>query len=663
MPEFLFTDPNGKTHSITGPDGATPEQAFQMLQQQLGGKPKNETGGAGTMNALAGGALDLPIVGPAIQGGLQKTAAGIRSMLPGGGAYADELKAVQDYAGKAKAENPKTYLGGQIGGGIAAMGGAGMTATGARLLGLTGSLPQMMLRGGASNAAIGGADALVRGENPVTATAISGGIGAVAPVIGRGIGMAAQPVINTIRGIRDPAGEAARRVASAIERDRTAGTAGLTDAEFGAAANAGAPVATMDMGGETTRALARSAANTSPEGRAALNTVIDPRFEQQSGRLSDWMNTNFHYPNAQAQQTALEASRRAGNNSGYRRAEAASENRNPGGIWSTELERLTSSPDVVDAMKLAATRGKGRAVAEGYGGFNPGVTFDNGMLNFRKGPTGVPSYPDLRLWDYTYRNIRDAADKAFRTGANSEGGSLRAQANALRDAVETHAPEWAQARAGAARHFGAEDALEAGSNYVTARLGNREARQAVMQFTPQERQLFQDGFTSRFIEELRASPDRRSIAHQIINSPEKREKMAIALGPQRASELEAIVRTERIMDLARPAVQGNSNTARYLAELGLAGGANWASGGSPLSTDPQAIMHAALVYGAARGHGAINTNVSRHVAQLLASQNAQQVNLGVRLLARHPTLMPNVRNADAAIGAIVARGVGVGAIH
>lgn len=36
MPTFDFTSPDGKSYSVQGPDGATPEQAFQMLQQHLG---------------------------------------------------------------------------------------------------------------------------------------------------------------------------------------------------------------------------------------------------------------------------------------------------------------------------------------------------------------------------------------------------------------------------------------------------------------------------------------------------------------------------------------------------------------------------------------------------------------------------------------------------
>jgi hypothetical protein len=39
MPTFEFTAPDGKTYSIDGPEGATKEQAFGILQQQLASAP------------------------------------------------------------------------------------------------------------------------------------------------------------------------------------------------------------------------------------------------------------------------------------------------------------------------------------------------------------------------------------------------------------------------------------------------------------------------------------------------------------------------------------------------------------------------------------------------------------------------------------------------
>lgn len=44
MPTFDFTDPSGKSYSVDGPDGATPEQAFKILQDHLGGDTKPQVG-------------------------------------------------------------------------------------------------------------------------------------------------------------------------------------------------------------------------------------------------------------------------------------------------------------------------------------------------------------------------------------------------------------------------------------------------------------------------------------------------------------------------------------------------------------------------------------------------------------------------------------------
>lgn len=50
MTTFIFTDPSGKEHEVTGPDGATKEQAFQVLQSKL------QSGSAPTPTPAGGGA-------------------------------------------------------------------------------------------------------------------------------------------------------------------------------------------------------------------------------------------------------------------------------------------------------------------------------------------------------------------------------------------------------------------------------------------------------------------------------------------------------------------------------------------------------------------------------------------------------------------------------
>ncbi len=109
---------------------------------------------------------------------------------------------------------------------------------------------------------------------------------------------------------------------------------------------------------------------------------------------------------------------RRANRPAYRAAYAAGED----GLWTPELERLAGSPAVRHAMQNAVDRGRDRAVAEGMGAFNPGVTFENGIMQFGRGK-GAPPYPNMQYWDYVQRELRDTQTAARRAGRNEEAGS------------------------------------------------------------------------------------------------------------------------------------------------------------------------------------------------------------------------------------------------
>ncbi len=68
MTEFNFTSPDGREYNVTGPEGATPEQAFQILQSHLGDTAKSSVGvGEDLVNVaksapgrLVGGVAGIP---------------------------------------------------------------------------------------------------------------------------------------------------------------------------------------------------------------------------------------------------------------------------------------------------------------------------------------------------------------------------------------------------------------------------------------------------------------------------------------------------------------------------------------------------------------------------------------------------------------------------
>jgi hypothetical protein len=136
--------------------------------------------------------------------------------------------------------------------------------------------------------------------------------------------------------------------------------------------------------------------------------------------------------------------------------------------------------------------------------------------------------------------------------------------------------------------------------------------------SPAERQLFQEGYVSNFIQKVNETGDRRNILNRIANSPADRERLQIALGPQRANELEAMLRVEGVMNLFRNQVQGNSTTARQLVELGAVG---TLGGVGAYMSDPQTMLQSAIA-GAfvARGRNT-DQRVARRVAEMLVSHN------------------------------------------
>ena len=184
-----------------------------------------------------------------------------------------------------------------------------------------------------------------------------------------------------------------------------------------------------DVLGEPGRKLARSAANISPEARETMNQALNARGEAQGARahLAGWITSlvsptrtpssrRSTPPAAQRDQPGLSGGRAAG-----RRRAVVTGARTAGQQRGRQRRHENRGQDLQD-----------EAVRRGMGGFNPKISFtpDN-RIQFNRGPTGVPTYPDLRYWDQVRRELSDAAMKAGRgTEENMRLGGL---AKALND--------------------------------------------------------------------------------------------------------------------------------------------------------------------------------------------------------------------------------------
>lgn len=698
MATFELTGPDGRKMELTAPDGATPDMIKAKIEDIKANwatiKTEPQTSATGAfLTGLGQSAFGLGDEAEAAARAVYDAATTDKGL---GEAYDQNLGDVRARVDASAKQHPLAYYGGEIGGMVAmpmgvAAGAArvpgvarALTALGQRA-GITGQgLAARMGAGAAEGAAYGGAYGFGKSEgglqNRLEGTGggalVGGALGGAAPAVLAGLSAAAQPVRNTINSVVNPEREAARRIVEAQASGRQAQQA--ANQAMGGAQNpardqevinllqsgrAGEELRNIDQlagGGEPVRALARSAANNSPEAREILHRMTNDRFEGQTGRFSQFVRNLIprnelvsDAGNASLTRETVDQLARNANRPAYRAAYQAGDR----SLWTPELEQLSGAPLMVDAIKAASTRGKDKAILDGYGAFNPGVKFENGSLIFNRGPNGVPTDVNLQFWDAVKRELDSVAGKAGRSGDNALASDAGQMARRLREHLDTLVPEYATARGTAANYFHADNALEAGQMF--ARGGQHdiaEVGRIVGRMSPQEQRLFREGFVSDFISKVESSADRRNLVQRFANSPAERQKLDIALGPQRAREMEAFLHIENVMDLPRGAM-GNSTTARQLVELGLAGGVGaLATGGNPL--DPKALTIAALTYGARRGQGALNERMARRIAEMLVSRDPQVMQRALRLVGQHPSAVNSLRSFSQAVTRLSASGAG-----
>lgn len=555
--------------------------------------------------------------------------------------YDEAAARERDLTKQAEEQHPVASLAGNVAGALAIPVGVGANGSG-RLL-------QAVKIGAGFGAAaglgegIGGGDSLNRAMTGGVLGGVFGGasvpvVSGIAKASGL-VGDAVRPLVASMRGAANPEVQAARNIATARARDFEAGNPGLTEELAQYYKSQGLPIINADVGGETVRALGRSAANTSAEGRNALNAVISDRYATQQPRIAEFLKREFDFPDSTATIDRLHEAARLTNRPAYKKAYAEGQ-----AIWDDGLEQLVQAPVMQQAIRLAFVTGRNRATLDGFGPIkNPFVlNRETGALELQPGV-----FPNLQFWDHVKRNLD-------RTGRDGQAFS-----RALRDHLDDIVPSYADARAGAARFFGAEDALEAGAKFATMSgqdaLKIGDARKALLRLSPSERKLFETGFVSNLLARIENLRDGQDVVKNIFNSEFARQQIKLALGEQRATKLESQLLVERAMDAFRPAIQGNSSTARQLFELGMAGAKNpvtlatavggissYGSGG----VGPGDALLAGLTFAARRGQIKIDERVARYVAEMLASDNPALLKRATQIVARSTNLREAFRRLE-----------------
>lgn len=592
-----------------------------------------------------------------------EVAAGVKTGFGMAGDYNAEVakqRANQDAARKA---HPVGYALGEVGGALAT---APITVPLRIAKGIS-AIPRVVnnalsgaLYGGAYGAGAGeGVEGRLTGaaQGAGVGGALGGAVGAVLPA-GRSL--------NPFVGFANPDKEAAKRLALAIGKDIRAPS--QRDALNTAADSletmqaAGVPAIAADTGGAWTRSTMRSAANTAPEAREALETATETRFHGQAERTAEKLRhiTGASGDTGNVVRILKDAAARA-NEPLYRKAFS-----DPAGqaLWTPELEQLTVSDIMRKAIKGATSRASNDAAMLGVRPFdNPFVEAADGALTLKTRADGSKAVPSLQFWDAVKRNLDQAYNTAKSSGATEDMRDIqRLRSRLVGDAknpgiLDKAVPSYRDARGSAASFFGAEDALEVGEVLVRdRRWANPEIARELAKMTPAERRLAEEGFANELIRAVSGIGDNVNVpTSSFFDNPTMRERTALVLGNAKAGAIEAHVRVENMLNLARKAL-GNSTTARQLAELGLAGGRGVANAAIPAAAgmyasggdiyDPSTILTAALVYGARRGAVKIDQRVAERVGRLLATDDPQKLRDAANLVGRSSSMMGALREAD-----------------
>lgn len=238
---------------------------------------------ASSLNSSASGfATGVPIVGPAINEGLNKAEAGVRYLWDGDKSYKDELDGVHAReAGDVKA-NPITNQLAQIGGGVAATGGLMAEFPLAFGASKAAGLGANALAGGVTGAAIGTADSAVRNGADGNKLMWGGGLGAAGGLAGPLLGPAAKYVGGKLAALAPtitPTGQAARNLLKAVGESGTS----LPDMTSEMVRNPA--LSAMDTN-DGLRQMGQKLAAAGGKPRAALNDAIQGRQDAAAANTS-----------------------------------------------------------------------------------------------------------------------------------------------------------------------------------------------------------------------------------------------------------------------------------------------------------------------------------------------------------------------------------------
>lgn len=663
MPTFNFTGPDGRSYSVEGPDGSTPEQAFQVLQSQIASAPKAEAPKPDKYQQAAIEERDL------LKSKGIDTSSGLTRRLVQGATFnlADEALAglttplemfkrgtfspreAYNYA-KARedlnlddARKNTGALGtvAEIAGGV----GTGLGAARAGLSFAQGLAPNAGLLS-RSAAAAGDAAAFgavsgagegnslgERAGNSLIGGAAGGILGAAAPGALSLLGQAASPILSNIRARINPEGFARGQVARAIQE--SGASPNELSLNMVQAANEGQGAYTLaDAMGNAGQRMLSTVARAPGEGRTAVVNALEGRQADQGRRVAAALSEGFDAPQTATQRrTAMEAARSAAADAEY-------------GATRAGAGRVDVVPAINNIDRTIGT-GPGQALQA------TNDSIEGALRPFRERLSRVN--PDD--FEAVQRIRSDMADMAQNARQQGYGNRARLIGQAVRDldaSMEAASPGYRAANANFAQASRNIDQIAEGRTAAT-RGRPEDTIQAFRNLTPQGQGAFRTGYADALIEQAQGAAYGANKARPLTSDAFRDEAAAMAPGNDM---MQRRLGREMTMFETRNQALGGSRTADNLADAG-AMGVNPTLVGQVLSGNWSGALRSTL----AAGQNALTGNtaqVRQAVADILLQRGASMSPAALQRMVDETTRkIQQVQQMARALGRGTAGGVAI----
>jgi hypothetical protein len=421
----------------------------------------------------------------------------------------------------------------------------------------------LVAQGAKNGALFGGVTGFGTGEGGLTerlsgagtGAAVGGAVGAALPlVIGAG-----GKAINAARGavgLRDADEVARGKVLQALARD------GVTADDVAVRlADTAKPQALMDVAGQNTLGLARTAAGVPGQARQRAFEMLEGRQAGQVGRMAEDLRGGIAPQNFHDEAAALIAKREADSAPAYARALGAKP------VWDERLQQFLDDPVTRSGLKqgLEIQRLESLARNEPFNPSDFAVTGFNGA-----GDPVLGKVPNMRTLNVIKKGLDNILEgyRDTTTGRlmlDERGRAVDEVRRAFLTTVDGLNPDYAAARAAWAGPTRARDLMQRGRDFAS--MDAPDIARELGRLSDADREFYRVGVAQAMRDRLfrdTAQPGQNAALR--VSGEGLNEKLRAALGNDKAEELLRGIGVENRLTQNRNVVRGGSQTQNKQAD-------------------------------------------------------------------------------------------------